>query len=116
MPEGWLLLYQGVRHTPGGCLYRPGLALLDLGQPSRVLRRSDEWIFASEMPYERHGDVNGVVFPCGWILDEATGMVRLYYGGADSCLGLATALLSDLLDYLRRCPEPPPRARPGMAI
>jgi predicted GH43/DUF377 family glycosyl hydrolase len=47
MPEGWLLLYQGVRHTPGGCLYRPGLALLDLDQPSRVLRRSDEWIFAS---------------------------------------------------------------------
>jgi len=27
-PEGWLLLYHGVRHTPGGCLYRLGLALL----------------------------------------------------------------------------------------
>ena len=40
----------------------------------------------------------------------------MYYGGADSYLGLATALLSDLLDDLRRYPEPPPRARPGMAI
>ena len=85
-------------------------------QPWRVLRRSDEWIFAPEMPYERHGDVNGVVFPCGWILDEATGVVRLYYGGPDSCLALVTARLSDLLDYLRRCPEPPPPARPRMAV
>ena len=113
-PEGWLLLYHGVRHTPGGCLYRLGLALLDLEQPWRVLRRSDDWIFAPEMPYERQGDVNGVVFPCGWILDEATGMIRMYYGGADSCLALATGRLSDVLDYLRTCPAPPPQARPGM--
>lgn len=115
-PEGWLLLYHGVRHTPGGCLYRLGLALLDLEQPWQVLRRSDEWIFAPEMPYERQGDVNGVVFPCGWILDEATGAVRMYYGGADSCLALATAQLSDLLTYLRSCPAPPLRKRLGIAL
>ncbi len=52
-PEGWLLLYHGVRSTAGGCLYRLGLALLDLEDPCRVLRRSDEWIIAPEMPYER---------------------------------------------------------------
>jgi predicted GH43/DUF377 family glycosyl hydrolase len=104
--EGWLMLYHGVRHTPGGCLYRLGLALLDLEDPRRVLRRSDEWIFAPEMPYERQGDVNGVVFPCGWILDRTSGVVRIYYGGADSCVAMATAKLSDLLDYLRTCPAP----------
>jgi beta-1,4-mannooligosaccharide/beta-1,4-mannosyl-N-acetylglucosamine phosphorylase len=93
-----------VRTTAGGCLYRLGLALLDLHDPSRVLRRSDEWIFAPEAPYERQGDVNGVVFPCGWILDESSGAIRLYYGGADSCLALATAQLSDVLGYLRTCP------------
>lgn len=108
-PDGWLLLYHGVRHTAGGCLYRLGLALLDLEDPRRVLRRSDDWIFAPEMHYEREGDVNNVVFPCGWILDEASGTIRLYYGGADTCLALATARLSDLLDYLRRCPAPVPR-------
>src|SRR6266851_2768000 len=74
--EGWLLLYHGVRNTAGGCLYRLGLALLDLEDPRRVLRRSDDWIFAPEMPYERQGDVNGVVFPCGWILDKASGTIR----------------------------------------
>ena len=105
-PEGWLLLYHGVRHTAGGCLYRLGLALLDLEDPHRVLRRSDEWIFAPELPYERHGDVDDVVFPCGWILDKPTGVIRTYYGGADTCLALATAQVADLLDYLRECPAP----------
>ncbi|GFO80907.1 MAG: glycosidase [Methyloceanibacter sp.] len=105
-PEGWLILYHGVRATAGGCLYRLGLALLDLEDPCRVLRRSDEWIFAPEAPYERHGDVGDVVFPCGWIRDNGSGAIRLYYGGADTCVALATATLSDLLDYLRQCPGP----------
>lgn len=105
-PDGWLVLYHGVRTTAGGCLYRLGLALLDREDPCRVLRRSDEWVFAPETSYERQGDVNGVVFPCGWVLDPARGVVRLYYGGADTCLALATAELSDLLSYLGTCPTP----------
>lgn len=102
-PEGWLIMYHGVRTTAGGCLYRLGLALLDLDDPRRVLRRSDEWVFSPETPYERQGDVNGVVFPCGWILDKSTDVIRLYYGGADTCLALATAQLSEVLDFLRTC-------------
>jgi len=105
-PEGWLILYHGVRHTASGSLYRLGLALLDLEDPRLVLRRSDEWVFASETTYERQGDVDNVVFPCGWILNKSSGEIRMYYGGADSCLALATAQLSDLLDYLRKCPVP----------
>jgi predicted GH43/DUF377 family glycosyl hydrolase len=114
-PDGWLLLYHGVRVTAGGCLYRLGLALLDLEDPCRVLRRSDEWIFAPEMPYERQGDVSGVVFPCGWILDR-DGTIRMYYGGADSCLALARAQVSEVLDYLRDCPAPPHRTRKSMTL
>jgi predicted GH43/DUF377 family glycosyl hydrolase len=109
-----LILYHGVRVTAGGCLYRLGLALLDLEDPCRVLRRSDEWIFAPELPYERQGDVNGVVFPCGWILNKPRGEIRLYYGGADTCLALATARLSDLLGYLGTCPAPQTHQRRRM--
>lgn len=109
--EGWLLLYHGVRHTASGCIYRLGLALLDLEDPRRVLHRSDDWIFEPERRYELHGDVNRVVFPCGWILDETSGIVRIYYGAADSCIALATASLSDLLTYIRACPAPPPARR-----
>jgi predicted GH43/DUF377 family glycosyl hydrolase len=115
-PAGWLLLYHGVRNTAGGCLYRLGLALLDLEDPSRVLRRSDEWILAPEAPYERQGDVNGVVFPCGWVHDQPTGIIRLYYGGADTCLALATAHLDELLAYLAQCPTPQNHNRRSMML
>jgi predicted GH43/DUF377 family glycosyl hydrolase len=101
--EGWLILYHGVRQTAAGCLYRLGLALLDLEDPRKVLRRGDSWVFGPEQPFERIGDVGDVVFPCGWILDEDTGQVRMYYGAADTCICLATAKLRDLLNYLRSC-------------
>ncbi|MDK2799807.1 MAG: beta,4-mannooligosaccharide/beta,4-mannosyl-N-acetylglucosamine phosphorylase [Clostridiales bacterium] len=103
---GWLILYHGVRQTPSGSIYRLGLALLDIENPAKVLRRSDEWIFGPLESYERYGDVADVVFPCGWVLDEKSGIVKMYYGGADSCIAVATASLSDLLEYIKRCPEP----------
>lgn len=97
-PEGWLLLYHGVRHTVSGDIYRLGLALLDLECPSKVLHRSDEWIFGPKEQYEREGDVGNVVFPCGWVKEN--GKINLYYGSADTCICLAKAKLSDLLDYI----------------
>ena len=98
-PEGWLLLYHGVKTTVSGGIYRLGLALLDLDDPRRVLARSDEWIFGPRAPYELFGDVDKVVFPCGWVLNGDA--IRLYYGAADSCLALATGCLSELLAWLK---------------
>lgn len=97
--EGWLILYHGVKNTAGGCIYRLGLALLDADEPSRVLARSDGWVMGPREPYEQIGDVGNVVFPCGWVArgDE----VRIYYGGADTCIGVASASLSDLLAACR---------------
>jgi len=104
--EGWILLYHGVRQTASGSIYRLGMALLDLDNPTKVLHRSDEWIFGPTEQYEREGDVDDVVFPSGWVLDDKTGLLRMYYGGADSCIALATANIGDLLEYIKRCPEP----------
>lgn len=104
---GWLVLYHGVRNTPAGCLYRLGLALLDLEDPARMTHRGDEWIFAPEMPYERTGDVSDVVFPCGWTLEPGTGKIRMYYGMADTSIGMATADLGELLDFVKKYPLPP---------
>ena len=87
-----------------GSLYRAGLVLLDLDEPSRVIRRSDEWVLGPRESYELTGDVPGVVFPCGSVHDASTGELRLYYGAADTCIGMATASLTDVLDYLHSCP------------
>ena len=99
-PEGWLIIYHGVRLTPAGCLYRLGLALLDLEDPRRVIRRSDEWIFGPDAPYERVGEVADVVFPCGAILDPKTGELRRYYGAADTSIALAIGQVREMLDWL----------------
>jgi len=96
--KGWLILYHGVRTTASGCIYRLGLALLDAKDPTRLTARSDEWVFAPEATYELTGDVDKVVFPCGWVTDGDD--IRIYYGGADKCLALATARISELLDWL----------------
>jgi predicted GH43/DUF377 family glycosyl hydrolase len=104
--EGWLIVYHGVRQTPAGALYRVGLALLDLEDPLRVLRRGDEWVAGPCAMYEVTGDIPNVVFPCGAVLDAASGELRLYYGAADTCVGLMTAQITDVLDWLRTQPAP----------
>jgi len=103
--HGWLLIYHGVKETVGGEIYRVGLALLDLNEPTRVLRRLPNWIFAPLAPYERSGDVPNVVFPCGLVHDSGSDEVRLYYGAADSSICLATAPLHDLLDTVLAAPR-----------
>ena len=100
--EGWLIIYHGVRDTVGGDLYRIGLALLDL-DTLEVIRRSAEWIFRPHADYEVKGDVGRVVFPCGAVVCEDT--LFMYYGGADTCVCLATSKMPDILTYLKRCPK-----------
>jgi beta-1,2-mannobiose phosphorylase / 1,2-beta-oligomannan phosphorylase len=102
--HGWLLIYHGVKDTIAGDIYRVGLVLLDLEEPTRVLRRLPAWILAPLAPYERTGDVPNVVFPCGVLHDPPTDEVRLYYGAADSSICLATSHLADLLDAVLAAP------------
>jgi predicted GH43/DUF377 family glycosyl hydrolase len=97
--EGWLILYHGVRNTASGVIYRLGLALLDLNDPCKLVARSDEWVFGPEKTYEVSGDVDKVVFPCGWVVEGEE--IRLYYGAADKCLALATANVQDVLSWLK---------------
>jgi len=97
--EGWLLIFHGAKEMGVRPVYRLGVALLDLGNPRKVLARSSEWVFAPETEYEQRGLVPNVVYTCGAICrgDE----VWMYYGAADTVIGLATAKLSDLVNFVR---------------
>ncbi|NQT92639.1 MAG: glycoside hydrolase family 130 protein [Lentisphaerae bacterium] len=99
--EGWLLLYHGVKTTCSGFIYCAGGALLDLEEPWRVRCRSKRYLLAPAEPYERVGDVPNVVFPCGAVLDPGSGRLTMYYGCADTCVGAATAMLDDVLEFIR---------------
>ena len=53
---------------------------------------------------ETTGFVPNVVFPCGLVHDSDEDTLFLYYGAADTRMGLATANCSEVLDYLLECP------------
>lgn len=99
-PDGWLVIYHGVRHTAAGAIYRLGLALFDLQTPERCLARSDEWMFGPQEPYEQFGDVGNVVFPCGYTVAPDGDTLRIYYGAADTSIALATASIRAMLEWL----------------
>ncbi|MCD6405982.1 MAG: glycosidase [Planctomycetes bacterium] len=99
--DGWLVIYHGTRVTASGSLYRLGLALFDRDDPERLLLRGDNWVLAPEEPYERIGDVGGVVFACGHTVADDGERLNIYYGGADSCIALTTGQIPEMLDWLR---------------
>ncbi len=84
--DGWLVLYHGAnaRHE-----YALALALLDKNDPSKVLDRSEIPLLTPELPWERDGFFPNVVFSNGWIQWPDTGKIWVYYGAADSGVGLA---------------------------
>jgi predicted GH43/DUF377 family glycosyl hydrolase len=104
-PQGWLVIYHGVRQTAAGCIYRLGLALFDLQAPQVCVKRSDEWIFAPQQSYEQRGDVDNVVFPCGYTLAPDGDTIYLYYGAADTSIALATGSVRGLIDWLQNRPD-----------
>jgi predicted GH43/DUF377 family glycosyl hydrolase len=98
--RGWLMIYHGVRTTAAGSLYRIGLALFSLDRPTHCLLRGDSWVFGPEAPYERHGDVANVTFPCGYTTGADGDSINLYYGAADTSVALATGSIREILHWL----------------
>lgn len=99
--EGWLLLYHGVITTCNGFVYRMGGALLDIDEPWKVIARSKEYILGPKEYYERVGDVPNVVFPCAALVDGDTGRIAVYYGGADTVVGLAFTDVDTVVQFIK---------------
>ena len=94
-------MYHGVRITPAGCIYRLGLALMDLEDPGLCILRGNKWIMGPEAEYERTGDVGDVVFPCGYTLGDDGDTLNLYYGAADTSIAVAQGSVRELLAWLK---------------
>lgn len=97
--EGWLLVYHGVRITASstGIIYRAGVMLLDLDDPSKIIGIPDYYIMTPSEDYELTGDVNNVVFPSGAVYKPESDDYIIYYGAADTRVCAATAKLKDLV-------------------
>lgn len=90
--KGWLLLYHGVSRTDN--YYRVGAMLLALDDPSRVIGRTKYPLLEPEKDWEKVGEVNNVVFPCGAVVKND--QLLVYYGGADKFVGVAGMNLKEI--------------------
>lgn len=98
--EGWLLFYHGVVNTCNGYVYSMGATLLDKEEPSRVKYRSENYILTPEEWYEERGFVDNVIFPCATLHDAETGRIAIYYGAADTYVGVAFTTVTDIINYI----------------
>jgi len=94
--HGWLVLNHAYDHDH---VYRLGVVLLDLDDPSQVIHRPRDPIFWPEELWELRGDVPNVVFSTANPVVDGT--VYVYYGGGDHVVGLATCRLDELLGFAR---------------
>ena len=99
--EGWLLFYHGVATTCNGFVYSMGGAILDINEPSKVLYRCANHLLTPEEPYEVTGFVPNVIFPCATLQDGDTGRIAIYYGAADTHVGLAFTTVDAVVDYIK---------------
>lgn len=108
--QGWLHIYHGVAtHFQATNIYQAGAVLLDLGDPARVLARTPDNILEPRELWELVGQVPNVVFPSGltcsrfddqgFAPDDA--LLRVYYGAADTAVGLAETTVGRLLAACR---------------
>ena len=93
---GWLSFYHGFAADRRYCL---GVALHALDDPARIIKRQDEPVLCPEAPWEQWGDVPNVVFTCGGL--ETTDEYRIYYGGGDHVMAVATVSKADVAAFIR---------------
>jgi len=98
--EGWLILYHGVRTFGSSMIYKLGVMLLETNKPWIVKGKSKEPIMSPDYDYERVGDVGNVTFSNGWTV-EPDGEIKIYYGGADTNISMATTSVNYLLSLCK---------------
>lgn len=96
--KGWLEIIHGVSSSCAGQRYFVGAILLDLQDPSKVIGKTRSYLLAPLEWYEQTGRVPNIVFPCGCIPDFKKDELRVYYGGADTCVCLATGSISEIVN------------------
>ena len=104
--KGWLLIFHAVHRYPDKTFhgwegtwnkeYRAGVMLTDLENPGKIIGLSREPLMVPEAEYEITGFRGNVIFPGGAILEE-DGIVKIYYGAADTVEAVAFAALDDLV-------------------
>ncbi len=94
-PAGWLNFYHGFAEDRHYCL---GVALHDLDDPAKIIKRQEEPVICPATPWEHWGDVPNVIFTCGGL--ETEDEYRIYYGGGDHVMAVASVSKADVQAFI----------------
>ncbi|MFA6603159.1 MAG: hypothetical protein WCT01_05160 [Candidatus Shapirobacteria bacterium] len=95
--DGWLVFYHAMDDDRSK--YKIGAMLLDLTDPTKIIARTKQPILEPDAEYENNGFKAGVVYLTGAIIKD--GNILVYYGCADSYVGVACANLDEFLGSLK---------------
>lgn len=95
--NGWLVITHGVFSPAGGTYYYIGAILLDLAEPWKVIGKTNSYLMMPSEPYERHGNCDNTIFPCGAIPYYEKDEIWLYYGACDFSICLAVGSLNSIV-------------------
>jgi predicted GH43/DUF377 family glycosyl hydrolase len=94
--EGWLEIYHGASKENYYCV---GAMLLDLEEPWKVLKRSNQPLLEPTEIYEKEGFFENVIFSCGLI--QFGDSIKLYYGACDESIAVADMNINDIKNSLK---------------
>ena len=97
IPMGWLFFYYGVDSEQS---YHMGAAVLDVRDPTKVIARSPVPVLSPVTDWERLGRRADTVFGSGAELIEGNRSVRLFYGAADTSIGVSEITMTTLESML----------------
>ena len=93
--EGWLLIY----HAKGeNSVYSLKLLLLDINDPTKILKKTDAPVLLPETEYEKNGFFPNVVFTNG-LVEKSDGELWIYYGACDETVCVAITSIEELLNH-----------------
>jgi beta-1,2-mannobiose phosphorylase / 1,2-beta-oligomannan phosphorylase len=96
--DGWLLLYHAMDKEDSN-RYKLGALLLDLKDPEKVLYRAKHPILEPDKWYENDWKP-GIIYASGATVKN--GRLLVYYGGGDKHIGIASIMLSDLINSMKK--------------
>jgi len=95
--KGWLMIFSSESMTDS---WSVSAALFDLKEPEKMIGRTKGFILETATNYERNGLVPNVVFPSGAVMVKNE--IWVYYGAADTVVGLAKGELEDLMKVIKK--------------
>lgn len=102
LDDGWLLIYSHIQNyfSPRieDRVFGVEALLLDLDDPTRIIKKTSYPFMVPEEFYEKYGNVPNVVFPTSVIRKRDT--IRIYYGAADTTCCLLTARINEVIKIM----------------